>query len=702
MSDTAEIVLDPPALRRLAELEARPSRPPRPPRPVRRPRRPVGSEPRRGVRPMGYQPGLDGLRALSVLAVIAYHAGFSWMPGGFFGVEVFFVVSGFLITSLLLDERGREGVVSLRRFWARRARRLLPALGMLLAAVSVWALIAGSAEQASQVRRDLPWAIFYVGNWGQISGGVPYYSADPPLLRHLWSLAVEEQWYLLWPIAFVALAATRWSRDRCAAVLAALAVAGMVLAFWLHARGPGPVRSSIGWIDGADRVNFMYLATPTRATGLLLGAAAAFVWRPWTLPSSAAEPEVVRRAGRLLDGSGAVALAGLGCIAASATLTEGYVYQWLLPLVTVLSLVAVLVVVHPAAGGLRASLGWSPLVAIGQRSYGLYLWHWPIFVVMGATHGSVARVLPALAVTAIVSEACYRWVELPVRQGALGRWWASDRKRAWRLLGAAAAGVMLLVVVYANVQPFDRAAGGEEAALSVPATSVPARRPAEAGPVAVAIVGDSQAHSLAINQPAGLDSTLTVSDGSLSGCSIYDRGRVYSAREGFDNSFSMCEGWQDKWAEAADGASVALVAIGAWDVFDLDDGDRRLVFGTPEWDAYFTASLQSGIDALSGAGARVALLEVPCMRPQSVEGAGVPPLPERADDARVAHLNDLMRAAAASHAATTRFVEGPDEWCTDETVATDLAYRWDGVHVYKPGAALIFERVAPELVAMAG
>ena len=121
---------------------------------------------------MGYQPGLDGLRAISVIAVIFYHAGFGWMHGGFFGVEVFFVVSGFLITSLLIEERGRTGAVSLRQFWVRRIRRLFPALFTMLLAVATWAALFGSAEQTSQMRRDLPWSIFYVANWGQRSPGI--------------------------------------------------------------------------------------------------------------------------------------------------------------------------------------------------------------------------------------------------------------------------------------------------------------------------------------------------------------------------------------------------------------------------------------------------------------------------------------------------------------------------------------------------
>jgi hypothetical protein len=146
---------------------------------------------------------------------------------------------------------------------------------------------------------------------------------------------------------------------------------------------------------------------------------------------------------------------------------------------------------------------------------------------------------------------------------------------------------------------------------------------------------------------------------------------------------------------------VALVVLGAWDVFDLEAPDgSRLVFATPEWDAYVTANVQSGVDALVGAGARVALLEAACMRPVEAEGAGVPPLPERGMDDRVAHVNDLLRQVASANAATTTFVEGPDAWCEDEAVATDLGYRWDGVHVYGPGATLIYDTIAPALLAL--
>ena len=495
---------------------------------------------------MGYQPGLDGLRAISVIAVIFYHAGFGWMHGGFFGVEVFFVVSGFLITSLLIEERGRTGGVSLRQFWLRRIRRLFPALFTMLVAVATWAALFGSAEQTSQMRRDLPWSIFYVANWGQIVGDVPYFQAgDPPLLRHLWSLAVEEQWYLLWPLAFVVLARSGWKPLKIAKFLVGAVALVVVITWWIQRGEPGPIEG--GLFDGDNRVNFNYLSTVTRAGGLLLGAAAAFVWQPWRSPNAHRAPS------RALDLAMGVSVGLLICSFIGARLTAGYMYPWLLTAVSVLSLVAVLVVVHPAAVGSRLILSWTPLVEVGKRSYGLYLWHWPIFVIGGATDGSGGRFVVASIVSVVVSEACYRYIETPVRRGALSRWWRSRPQFPWAPVGGAAALGLGLVVFYVSVEPFDVAAGGDEVAFDLATISTqpdggasvvsqsPATQPPDLPattvtppilPRTLSIVGDSQAHSLAINLPAGIESTFSIEDGSLDGCSVYDSGRVISSRVG--------------------------------------------------------------------------------------------------------------------------------------------------------------------------
>jgi peptidoglycan/LPS O-acetylase OafA/YrhL len=651
---------------------------------------------------MGYQPALDGLRAISVIAVICYHAGFEWMHGGFFGVEVFFVVSGFLITSLLIEERERSGRIALRQFWYRRARRLLPALGAVLVTVATWATVFGTDEQLSQMRRDLPWSIFYVANWGQVVGGVPYFAAgDPSPLRHLWSLAVEEQWYLLWPFAFLLLTSKRLTPTQNARWLAGIAATIMVFTFWLHTGESPLLGGPPGVFEGSDRTNFMYLSTVTRSTGLLLGAAGAFVWRPWRRPVAAHHVS-----GRRLDLACGVATGMLVCSFGVATITDGYVYQWLLPLVSVLSLAVVLTVVHPSAHGARAVFSTTALVEIGRRSYGLYLWHWPVFVFVGATDGSEGRFVLGLVVTAIVSELCYQFIETPIREGALGFWWSRQEPNRWSRVMLAGGLCVGLLAFYSNVEQFDAAAGGEQAEFVLStATTVtqPVTQPvvvatAPVLPRHVAIVGDSQAHSLAINLPDGIGDTFVITDGSVEGCGVHDSGRVLSERDGFTNSFSICEGWQQEWAVAAAQADVALVVIGAWDVFDVEVDGTTYVFGTPEFDGLFTGELRSGIDAMVAAGAKVALLEVACMRPQDVDGAGVPALPERGDDARVAHLNELLRGIAGSDPANVTFVAGPAAWCGDESIATDLGHRWDGVHVYKPGAKLIYETIAPALL----
>src|SRR5215207_7033031 len=407
-------------------------------------------QPARRTPMMGYQPGLDGLRAISVAAVILYHAGFSWMHGGFLGVEVFFVVSGYLITSLLIEERQRSGRVSLRQFWLRRARRLFPALFMVVVAVATWAMLFGSAEQTSQLKRDLPLAIPYAANWGQIAGDVPYFQpGDPPLLRHLWSLAVEEQWYVVWPLAFIAL--TAWLRrpQRVAQALIVVVFGVFVLTWWAERGGNQPL-SLPGVFDGADRINFLYLSTITRSMGLLLGAAAAFMWQPWRWTYAMRAPS------RTLDVALGLAIGVLLCCFVAADVTAGYMYPWGLTLVSLASLVAIAVVVHPAAAGSRLLLSWGPLVELGKRSYGLYLWHWPIFVILDGTHGSAGRFVAGVVITGEVSELSYRFVETPVRKGALGRWVRSPRRgqRDWAPVGAIGVLIVGLGVFYAQVDEF--------------------------------------------------------------------------------------------------------------------------------------------------------------------------------------------------------------------------------------------------------
>ena len=215
---------------------------------------------------MGYEPSLDGIRAFSVIAVMLYHADIAWLPGGFLGVEVFFVVSGFLITSLLIEERESTRSIDLKQFWIRRARRLLPALVVMLSATAVYVAFFAK-DSAPDFRRDVLPSLGYFSNWWQIYAvDTPYFAASSlPVLRHLWSLAVEEQWYLIWPLLFTVVFGAKWMRPRISGALLITCSAAIMFA------------TALRFVqDNETRTNFLYLSTITRSSGLLLGAAVAF------------------------------------------------------------------------------------------------------------------------------------------------------------------------------------------------------------------------------------------------------------------------------------------------------------------------------------------------------------------------------------------------------------------------------------------
>ena len=653
---------------------------------------------------MGYRPELDGLRALSVLAVIAYHADLAWIPGGFLGVEVFFVVSGFLITTLMLEERAKTGSVSLRNFWLRRARRLLPALFVMLV-VLAFAVATFATVHAPDFRRDVVPSLLYVSNWWQIFFvETPYFApTDLPVLRHLWSLAVEEQWYLVWPLAFLAF---RRSSTRTSGIALAIASLGIMIG------------TALLWLpDSEQRTNFLYLSTPTRASGLLLGAALAFVWKPWT--QTRATP---RLRGVAADAAAIVAIGAIAYAMATQHVDDRSLYMGWLAATTIGSSVIIAVIVRPR-GSLVAWVMRTPvLAAIGRRSYGLYLWHWPIFVIAEARE-SATRLAVALTLTVVINELSYLLIETPARKGVIGTWWSGRQEwSAMRAIGTTLAGAAMITAVsivgvrVAAVDARDLSidTSGEEVVFDLEAaiatTTVPPSvsttvRPTPTTlpklPRRVVIVGDSQAHSLVVNKPSGIEETFLVSNGALDGCGVYERGVGIGGNTGkFRRDFGNCAGFDKKWAASATKAKadVALVVLGAWEVLDLRVGNVQYKVGTDAADDLFTAQLAKGVRAVRSTGASVALLEVPCMRPLESSGGPVPPLPQRRDDSRTQHLNTLLREFAAPEDDSVYFVTGPREWCNNMKISTSPSYRWDGVHVYKPGAKLIFEAVASQLL----
>ncbi len=345
-----------------------------------------------------YMPGIDAMRALAVLAVFGYHAGLDWVPGGFLGVDVFFVISGYLITSLLLREFRSTDHIELGRFWLRRARRLLPAVGVLIAVAMIVSAIA-DPNKIDQIRGDALASLFYFANWHFIFARTSYFEqfGRPSLFTHLWSLSVEEQFYLFWPLIFAA-GMKLFGRGRLLLGVLAGAVGSVVLAWILF--DPG---------HDASRV---YYGTDTHAVGLLAGVALAMVWSPTELRTHKSGPLV----GPILDALGVIAL---GYLILSFVHVHDYDlalwhggYVWI-AIATALLLAAL---AHPAArlGGI---IGRPALLWLGLRSYSFYLWHWPV---LAMTRPGVDINLPRgiliplqLLLCLVLADLSYRFVELP-------------------------------------------------------------------------------------------------------------------------------------------------------------------------------------------------------------------------------------------------------------------------------------------------
>src|SRR4051794_34749261 len=392
---------------------------------------------------LGYIPALDGLRALAVVAVLLYHADQKWIPGGFLGVDVFFVISGYLITCLLLSDWQQTNGIGLKRFWYRRARRLLPALFAMLFVVSLYAILF-LPDVLDQLRGEVLSALFYVENWFLVFRNLSYFQSAgrPPLLQHVWSLAVEEQYYLFWPLILM-LVLTVWGKSRKALLIGVLA--GVVIStveMWiLYHPYTDPSR--------------VYYGTDTRVAALLLGSALAFVWAPWRLIGRTG-----RNAGILLDAIAVLSGIALFYMFLNVHDFDPSLYRGGFLIVAIVSTLLIAATVHPASKLVPWLLGFGVLRWIGVRSYGIYLWHWPIYMVTRPHSDLPLTGLPLLVLrltlTFLAAAASYKYIEEPIRHGALERQWAryktapTETKRSLMTrftLGATGLVVGLVIIV---------------------------------------------------------------------------------------------------------------------------------------------------------------------------------------------------------------------------------------------------------------
>ncbi|WP_127489148.1 acyltransferase family protein [Paenibacillus ehimensis] len=353
-----------------------------------------------------YMPGIDGLRALAVLAVIAYHLHPGWAPGGLLGVGIFFVLSGYLITDLIIAEWRREGRLNLKSFWLRRFRRLLPAMLVLLSAVAAWIWLVDRSRLAA-LQGDFLAALAYVSNWWLVYREVSYFESfgPPSPLGHFWSLAVEEQFYLLWPLLLALGLRLQPRRGWLAGAMLLGASASAAAMALLYEPGSDPSR--------------IYYGTDTRAFGLLIGAALAVVW-----PSGKLSSGTSVRVRRIVDLAGTAGLLVVLLMIGLSRQYDAFLYQGGFVLLSLAAAVTVAALAHPS-GHLGRILGCRPLRWLGVRSYGIYLWHYPVIVLTGPAGSddtSLARAALQLAATIGFAAISWTFMEEPIRRGGMKAW----------------------------------------------------------------------------------------------------------------------------------------------------------------------------------------------------------------------------------------------------------------------------------------
>jgi peptidoglycan/LPS O-acetylase OafA/YrhL len=657
-------------------------------------------------------PALDGLRGLAVGAVLLFHAGFSWMAGGYLGVSTFFTLSGFLITALLLTERKRTGGIDLRSFWTRRFRRLMPAALAALALATLFGITAADAVQRRNLAGDVTASLLDLANWRFIVSGQAYadlFGAPSPVL-HFWSLAIEEQFYLLYPVlAWVALRVLKVRRAAFAALLAVLVAASLAVTLFA---GFEP-----------DRI---YFGTDTRAAELLVGGLLATVLFH---PRTTAALTTGRRTRPAVATAGAVALGA--CVVLWVTVPQGtaWLYRGGFTAYAVLSALVVLAAITPV-GPVQRLLGSSPLRGLGLISYGVYLYHWPVFLWLTPARtgwSDAALLVPRLAVTFALALLSYRFLETPVRRG---RRLAGVRPIRFVPLAAGTLVIATIVVTVSAPRPtidFESAAaelellpslpeatGDDEAALfdgggtgddgTAAAPPLPPPQTVVGTPPRprIAFFGDSTAIMTAIGVyrwSQAADEVDMVQGGAWFGCSI---GRGGEWRSGSEYGFipDKCNQWGTTWADriAANQPNIAVVQIGPWDVPDrrLPGDSEWRALGDPVYDDFLLQEMTAAVDVLSAQGAVVVWLRVPPVGAGQL-GDGQAVRGVAADPARNTRLNELIDQLPSVRPGKVATVDLAG-WLAD--TGEDVRLRPDGVHFGADQATEVAERwLGPTLIA---
>lgn len=657
-----------------------------------------------------YLPALDGLRAVAVVLVLLFHQGFAWMRGGFLGVSVFFTLSGYLITSLLLHERASTGGVALGAFWRRRFRRLLPASLVAVAVAIAYGLFAADATQRADLGGDVVASLAYVANWWFLATDQTYgalFSGPSPLL-HFWSLAIEEQFYLVLPLVVWATFGRR-SGDgaRNLKVFAGIVAVTLVATV------------SLPFVTGASD-DWLYFATPARLPEMLTGVVLAMVFARGDL-----RQRLSQSAARVVPTVAGLAAIGI-IVALSATSTVGsaWLYQGGFAAFSLVS-VALIVAIHAPHSIATRLLATAPLVYLGKVSYGIYLYHWPIFLWLSEQRvgfGGWGLFAVRMVVTLCVAELSYRIIEGPIR--TTGRISVAGAMRPMAKLAPVAivaliaAGLVTSITAPPPAIDFDAAEASAEAAGNHGADGPPPTLPESAGdvdpellgdeaaieafvdalgaeppPARLAVYGDSTAmmlgfgmHSLS-DGPAPTPSGMVITEGAaLMGCGIGRSGERRFGTDTIETIPSHCLEWENFWRErsATHLPNVAAVLVGPWDVMDrrVDPAEPFRSPGDPQWDQWLRDDMLAATDLLTAEGAYVLWLTSPLPN-ANLDAQNHFAGPEAVDPARFAHLNSIVEELPSLRPGKVGVIDFAG-WVAAQG-DEDLTMRPDGVHLSRQG-----------------
>jgi len=620
-----------------------------------------------------YEPALDGLRALAVIAVLLYHNQNAGAPGGFLGVDVFFVLSGFLITSLLIGEWHRGGGINVLAFWGRRARRLLPALGLLLVGIALYAVFVAQPTQRHSIRLDGIATLFYVENWRLVFSHQTYFDlfSAPSPLRHAWSLAIEEQWYLVWPLLLgLMLHLARGRVSRVVPVVIGLTVVSAGLMYALYEPGHDPSR--------------VYYGTDTRAQALLIGSLLAFV----LLGGRRAASKALRVAVEVLGIAGAAYLVWL---VTHVHDTASSLYTGGLTLAALAAALVIAAAVHPSSRVLKPMLSVPPLRWIGLISYGIYLFHWPIFLWLTPTRTGLYgwRLLTIrVDATIAIAIASYFLVEMPVRRRAWRRPWI-----AFAVPGVAVATALVVATVYtAPTAPV----------FAAPPPGAPMARAAGLGRnLRVLVAGDSVGWTLAwIDTTPVARMGVDIETTAIIGCGI---GGGSDDNGGTTLQAGGCKTWPDVYRQNMKTANPDLVLLvaGSWELISHKVDGVEMGPGDPAYHDYLFRQLDEARQILTSKGARLVIALTPCFdRPVQSDSD---PSRQQDDPARISWLNGVWTQFAAAHPSDVSTIQYGGLLCpggTAHDTINGVQVRKDGMHFTNDGAIMTWSWIIPKLAAI--